>query len=433
MLNALHLPQLDFPKDFLWGSATAAHQIEGGDDHSANLYRETTENYAEKSGLACDHWHRWKEDFQLLKELGHNAYRLSLAWSRLEPEEGVHDPAALAQYLQMLEFLKTIGVKTFVTISHGSKPQWFSKAGDFRVRDNIKFFLRHLQWLIPKIKDYADFFLILNEFNIGGGPSLEETCAFRANSLIAHAKGYRIIKSLCDTPISSAHALRACAPENPFEWFDRQFAALDDWLSNEFFFHGVRTGEIVLPYRDVEFVPELKDALDFYAINYYCRRVVSARSGRIDGQWPTATHLRLIDKDFYLEDFYPEGLTHGLLRCKDRPVYITENGVACEDDRWRILKMALDLAAAHDAIRGGVDLRGYLHWSLLDNYEWSSFVPRFGLVHVNFATQKRTPKPSAFFLREIAQCNSFSGKTVQKYLPEMPILQFYPKQDTREK
>ncbi len=424
MLNAASYPEFKFPKGFLWGSATAGHQIEGDNVHSSNWRDEIARKYAEPSGKACDHWRLYREDIDMIKALGHNAYRLSLNWARLEPENGRYDEAALSQYIDMLTRLKERGIKTFVTISHGGDPAWFGDLGGFSKRENIAFFERHVRRLVPKIKDLVDFWLVINEFNIAGGDSVAAGPC-RANCLVAHARGYHIIKEFSKAPVSSAHALRHSHPANPFDRFDRQFAELDDWLCNEFFFHAIRTGEIVFPYRDGESVPELKGALDYWAVNYYCRRIVSARRKGIDGAWYNATHVKMIDKDFYLEEFYPEGLCAGLLRLKDLPVYITENGVCADDDRWRILKMAQDLAAAHDAMRQGVDLRGYLHWSLMDNYEWSSFVPRFGLVHVDFATFKRTPKPSAYFLKEIVERDGFDGALIRKFLPELPEYKLY--------
>jgi len=424
MLNLHNYPQISFPKGFLWGTATAGHQIEGGNIHSDNWHSEVENKYKEPSGKACDHWRLYREDIDMMKELGHAAYRLSLNWARLEPEEGTHDEAALAQYIDMLSRLKERGIKTFVTISHGGNPQWFAARGGFGKRENVALFERHIRWLVPKIKDLVDFWMVLNEFNIAGGDSVA-AAPYRANCLVAHARGYRIIKEFCTAPVSSAHALRHCHPSNPFDRFDRQFSELDDWLCNEFFFHAIRTGEIVLPYQDGEFIPELKDSVDYWAMNYYCRRIISARRKGIDGDWYTATHLKMTDMNFYLEEFYPEGLTAGLLRLKDKPVYITENGVSADDDRWRIIKLCQDLAALHDAMKQGVDLRGYLHWSLMDNYEWSSFVPRFGLVEVDFKTFKRTPKPSAHFFKEVIERNGFDSALIMKYLPELPTLKLY--------
>lgn len=119
---------------------------------------------------------------------------------------------------------------------------------------------------------------------------------------------------------------------------------------------------------------------------------------------------------------YPEGMTSMLERFNDRPVYITENGCCCDDDRFRVVYLALYLSAVHDAIERGVDVRGYLYWSLMDNYEWSSFIPRFGLVHVDFETFKRTPKPSALFFKDIIARNGFSQDILRNYLSEMPSL-----------
>ena len=245
------------------------------------------------------------------------------------------------------------------------------------------------------------------------------------DNLIAHARGYHIIKGLSKAPVSSAHALRHCQPANPFDKFDRIFSDLDDWKVNEFFFHAIRTGEIVLPYMDAETVPEVKDSVDYWAVNYYCRNLISARKKTADSVWYTATHQKMIDMNFYLEEFFPEGLLCGLLRLKDKPVYITENGVACDDDRWRIVKLAQDLAALSDAVKQGVDVRGYLHWSTMDNYEWYTFKPRFGLVSVDFKTFERTPKPSASFYREIIERNGFDGSLVRKYLPDVPPFRLY--------
>ncbi len=424
MLNLHNILPLKFPENFLWGSATAGHQIEGKNIHSGNYEREMQADWPEKSGKACNHWELYREDIEMIKYLGHKGYRLSLEWSRLEPEEGVHDKEALNRYLDMLTRLKNAGIKTFVTLHHFSCPAWFDRLGGFEKRENVRFFERHIEYIAPKIAELTDFWCVSNEFNICGGNG-PEAANLRANELYAHAKGYHIIKQYSKAPISSAHALRICVPQNPYDKFDTQLAELDDWMSNEFFFHGIRTGEIVFPYRDGEYVPELKDAIDYWAINYYTRRIISARKKGIDAAPFPASRLPMIDQRIYLEEFFPEGLTTGLLRLKDKPVYITENGVCADDDRWRIIKMILDLAALLEAGKNGVDIKGYLHWSLMDNYEWGSFVPRFGLVSVDFKDFRRTPKPSAAFLKEVIAENGISHELLKKYLPELPEFTLY--------
>ena len=168
--------------------------------------------------------------------------------------------------------------------------------------------------------------------------------------------------------------------------------------------------------------PEAKGAMDFWGLNFYVRNLVNSR--RKDLSAPRYPHkkLRMIDLDFYLEEMFPEGATALLDRFSDRPIHITENGCSCNDDRFRIVYMALYLSAIHDAIEHGADVRSYLYWSLMDNYEWGSFVPRFGLVDVDFKTFKRTPKPSAFFFQDVIRRNGFTQEILRKYLHEMPSL-----------
>ena len=426
MLNIFSYPVMKFPEGFLWGSATAAHQIEGDDFNSHEYHQQVSRSFPEISGKACDSYRLYREDVKLLKKIGHKAYRLSIPWSRIEPRQGEFNAEAVEHYRDLLRRLKEEKITTFVTLLHGSTPEWFEQLGNIQVRKNIPLFLKYIQYLVPKIAEYADFFLVFNEFNIAGGRVDEDYRAIRSAHLIAHALGREVIKGIVDRPVSSAHALRYCQPENAFDRFDRIFAELDDWKTNEFFFHAVRSGEIVLPYMDAEFIPEVQDSVDFWAVNYYCRNLISGRRKTADSSFFAATHQRMIDMPFYLEEFFPEGLSIGLQRLKDKPVYITENGLACEDDRWRMVYLSMMLAALHEALKKGVDVRGYLHWSTMDNYEWYTFKPRFGLVHVNFKTFQRTPKTSAWFYKEIIEQNGISGDLIRKYLPEVPVFRTFP-------
>jgi beta-glucosidase len=152
----------------------------------------------------------------------------------------------------------------------------------------------------------------------------------------------------------------------------------------------------------------------------YTRRLIDGRSGNLRSQRYLHKNLPLIDMDFYLDEMSPDQLMHNLERLKDKPVYITENGCACNDDRFRIVYMALHYAAFRQAIDHGVDLRGLFYWSLMDNYEWGSYLPRFGLVDCDRKTFVRTPKPSAGFYRDIIAGNGFSGEVVRKYLQHLP-------------
>jgi beta-glucosidase len=309
-------------------------------------------------------------------------------------------------------------------LHHFTHPHWFEQLGGFRKRENLRYFERYLHFLLPKISRHVSGWNVINEFNLWGGlnPS-PEAGAYKFNMLRCHALGYRLIKVHSTAPVSSAHAFIHWFPRRYYDPLDRSMTNYADLVTNEFFFHALRTGELVLPHCDAEYDPQVKGALDFWAVNYYTRHMIDARRAGLEGPRFKHKELKMIPMDFYLEEMYPEGLIANLERLKDRPVYVTENGCSTTDDRFRIVYLALQLSALKEAIERGVDLRGYFYWSLMDNYEWGTFVPRFGLVEVDFETFRRTPKPSALFYREIIGQNGFGGETVSRFLQELPTLQ----------
>ncbi len=426
MLNLHNFPAIVFPQGFLWGSATAAHQIEGDDIYSINWRDQALhpERFIHHSGKACDSYRLYKEDVELLKTLGHQAYRFSIPWSRIEPEEGKFCREAVEHYRDLLRLLKEAGIKTFVTVSHGSDPAWFWDKGGFADRNALFYFERYVRFIVPELEEMVDFWLTINEINIMERPGCDKF-ELRKNYMICHAKAFRIMKSYSSKPVGAPHAMASIMPKDPHFEADRAHAAMEVWIFNGFFYHALRTGELVFPHYQSETIPELKDSFDFWAINYYTRREVSSRTKSGTEELPLYARLKLIDKEFYMSSFWPEGLYNELLRLKDKPVYITENGCCCTDDRWRIVKMCQDLSAVREAMDDGVDIRGVLHWSLMDNYEWVSFIPRFGLVHVDFETFQRTPKPSAWFFRELIEQNGFTPALIEKYLPELPKFQLF--------
>jgi beta-glucosidase len=230
--------------------------------------------------------------------------------------------------------------------------------------------------------------------------------------------------------VSSAHAFLHEAPKRPRDFMDNAMADFLDWSNNEFFFHAVRTGEIVFPFRDMEYVPELKDSCDFWAVNFYNRHVIDARSAGGKARPFDFNRYRTVDADFYNCEFTPESFMVNLSRLNDKPIHITENGFCAEDDRFRIISLALNLSALHEAIKlYHLDVREYYYWSLMDNYEWQTFTPRFGLVHVDFKTFERVPKPSAGCYREIIANNGFDGSMIEKYVPELPKFTLYDNPD----
>jgi len=418
MYDIFSLPDFTFPKGFLWGSATAGHQIEGDNVDSQHYHKEIANKMPEPSGKACDHYRLFREDVDLIASLGHQAYRLSIEWSRIEPRQGQWNQEALDHYKELLERLRARGVKAYVTFSHFTVPQWFEALGGFRKRENLPHFLRYVEKAGRFLTDLVDAWLIINE-RVMTLPGWE---AYGFNSIRAHAQSYHLLKTFSKAPVSSAHMAVQPYPDRYYDELDRIMAAVRDFRYNGTFLHAIKTGELIAPETDAEDCPEAKGAIDFWALNVYTREIVDSRKKSCAGKRFPHKYLRMIDQDFYLEEMWPEGTTAMLERFSDRPVVISENGCACDDDRFRLVYLTLYLSAVHDAIKRGVDVKGYFYWSLMDNYEWSSFKPRFGLVHVDFETFKRTPKPSAAFFKELIENNGFSQAILRKYLKEMPSL-----------
>lgn len=418
MYDVFSLNDFQFPDGFLWGSATAGHQIEGNNIHSSHYHTEMEWHETARSGQACDGYEMYRQDVDMISALEHQAYRFSLEWSRIEPEEGVWNQEAIDHYLDEMVRLKERGIKVCLTLLHYTLPFWFQQKGGFAKTENIRYFERFVKKNAPVYAPYVDCWFILNEwFSALQDPHL----AFQ--NIRVHGRVYHLLKSLSKAPVSSAHMALEMYPNRYFDEFDRISAAMKNWAVNGVIRHAVRTGELVAPGIDSEECSEIRGAMDFWALNLYTRELVDSRHPQKPAPRFPHKKLRMIDMDFYLEEMYPEGTTAMIEYFKDeRPILISENGCSCNDDRFRIVYIALYLSAIHDAILRGCDVRGYLYWSLMDNFEWSSFLPRFGLVSVDFKTFERTPKPSAFFFRDIIRNNGFSQQILRKYLKELPTL-----------
>nr|WP_321467438.1 family 1 glycosylhydrolase [uncultured Desulfobulbus sp.] len=432
MYDVFSLPSITFPEEFLWGSSTAGHQIEGDNIHSQawhnelkpEFYRDDSERKVRApSGKACDHYRLYREDVELIAELGHRGYRMSIEWSRIEPEEGRWDFQAVAHYEDLLTRLVAKGIQVFVTLHHFTHPLWFDRLGSFAKPENNHYFERYLSFIVPRISAYVSGWNVINEFNQWGGFDAGASIApLKFNMIRIHAMGYHLIKQYSQAPVSSAHAFIHWFPRRFNDTLDRRMTDFIDFSTNEFFFHALRTGELVYPNADAKYDPEVKGAIDFWSVNYYTRHMVDARLANLDGPRFRHKELRMIPMPFYLEEMFPEGLIANLERLADYPVYITENGCCCDDDRFRIVYLALHLSALKEAMDRGVDVRGYFYWSLMDNYEWTTFLPKFGLVAVDPITYARTPKASAWLYRTIIEHNGFSGEMLRSYLDQLPTL-----------
>lgn len=420
MYDIFSIKDVQMPEGFLWGSGYAGHQVEGNNINSDCWHREQEGDpkfFTDKSGIACNSYKMFKDDVELVSKLGHQAFRTSVEWSRIQPDEKTFCEEAAEHYVKFFAALKEKGIKVFCTTVHNSVPKWFADKGGFAKEENLIYFEKYLDYIIPKIVQYVDFYNVLNEFNIHGG------CIDKLNSVRFHALGYHVIKRYSSAPVSSAHAFIDYKPFRPNNKMDIASAAYHDAEDNEFFFHAMRTGEVTQIGADGFISPDVKGTVDFWSINQYTRSLCDSRKGGGNAAY-YHKQLKLINMDFYLEEFYPECMINTLTRLTDKPVYITENGVACDDDRFRIVYIILYLSALRQCMDMGVDVRGYLHWSLLDNYEWRSYIPRFGLCSVDreSGSFERTPKQSAWFYKEIIEKNGFNQEIIRKYINELPSL-----------
>ena len=382
----------DFPDDFLWGTATAAHQVEG-DNHNSDWWRyEHAPGSAalESSGDAIDHFHRYVDDFRLLASMGHTAHRLSLEWARIEPAPGEFSRSALAHYRAVLEALRATGMRSFVTLHHFTLPAWFAERGGWLAHDALDHFQRYCERAARELGDLVDFFCTINE------PQMV--------ALHGYLEGYfppgetnptlwkRVGRVLLDAHKVAVRAVRAESAASPglVVQLPLLAPARDDDASRVFL-EALR-GEIVDLHLDG--ITDDPDAGDWLGVQYYRKNWVDPASPTLFGAAPAGTQLTQMGWAVH-----PDGLREMLHRAAKTglPLYVTENGIATEDDRERIDYLESHLEAVRTARAEGVDVRGYIHWSAFDNFEWAAgYGPKFGLIAVDRDNGfRRLPKPSA--------------------------------------
>jgi beta-glucosidase len=422
---------LRFPKDFLWGCATAAHQVEGNNTNNNWWEWEQQPGHikgGDVSGIACDHYNRFDSDFALAQELGHNAHRLSVEWSRIEPEEGRWDMKEVAHYRQVMESLHRHGMIPMVTLHHFTNPIWLERQGGWTNPRSVELIARFSGFIARELGDLVPFWLTINEpmivvasYLFGGGPPGQSdwntAMTVSRHLLQAHGSMYRAVKeSTSHNPhVGPVLAMPHIEPYDPNSEDDRNAAQLADLLMNEYFLAGIDTGTVGPPAGQGEEAPGLKDSWDLIGINYYSRhRMAHDQPPDIGGLPPPDAELTLMGYEVY-----PEGFYHELMRLKQYgpPVYVTENGISTKDDTQRCRHLLRHLAEVHRALQEGTDIRGYLHWTLIDNFEWAEgYQQWFGMVAMEPGTLKRRPRPSAYLFRDIARGNAVTAAQLKEYV-----------------
>lgn len=417
-----------FPKRFFWGASTSAHQVEGGNvndwttwelAHAKELAQtahkrlmangtgvlmsdlanwdqikadaEDPNNYI--SGRGVDHYRRYEEDFDLLEKLNLNSFRFGIEWSRIEPEEGKWDLAAIKHYKDYIAELRRRHIEPFPNLWHYTFPTWFAEKGGFEKRSNIKYFERFVQKFADELMDDVVYVITLNEPNVYASfgyltaewpPQKRNLRLFSKvywNLAMAHRKAYRIIKSKKPhAQVGLASQLGNIQAKRPHNILDEMVTKWMRYFWNWWFLKRTR--------KEQDFI-----GFNYYFTDYY--RYNNAMK-------PDDPRLPVSDLGWYME---PEGIYPLLLRIWARfkkPIIITENGLADTNDEYRRWWIEETIVAMERAISEGVDLRGYFQWSLLDNFEWSyGWWPHFGLVAVDRKHgMKRTIRPSAKWYAE---------------------------------
>jgi len=374
--------KIEFPKEFFWGAATAAYQVEGGIENN-DWAQAAREGRVPICGKATNHFELFEKDFDLAKELGHNSHRFSIEWSRIEPIEGKFDLEAIEHYKQVLKALRVRGITPFVTLWHFTLPTWFSNQGGFSHKKGPEIFARYCEFVAEKLQGEMKYIITINEPLVwaSAGYLKANWPPFRMNPfsflkiisqlIKAHNLAFKKIKA-----ISSEYQI-GVAKHNIY------------FFSNNYFWNKGQAG-FMSWFWNRRFLDGIQDNQDFIGLNFYFTK----RFGR---------KIKTLQSDMGW-DIFPEGLFHCLLELKryNKPVIVTENGVADKADLLRASFIRDSVSFVKKAMDEGVDVRGYLYWSLLDNYEWSfGFTERFGLIDVDHQTLRREIRPSALIYKEI--------------------------------
>lgn len=382
---------------FLWGAATSAHQVEGHNIHNDWWAWEKAQTRRPQSGAATDHYHRFREDFALAKSLGHTAHRLSLEWSRFEYNENSWSHKAVAHYREVLQELRRLKLTSFVTLHHFTNPQWIAQKGGWENPRVVHYFERYVRKVVDELGELVDFWVTINEpmvyalqgyWNKKWPPQVHSLT--RLNRVInnlasAHTSAYHVIhKVFPEAKVGLAQSAIAYEGAHAKHSLDIHAVAFKGWLYNHRFF---------------SLTPRTHD---YIGLNYYFGKHEHAQlfPPRLSSQpmpgvvsdlnWPS----------------HPAGLTNLLLEFKryKAPLYILENGLADANDSRRADYLRQHIRAVEAAQEKGADVRGYFHWSLLDNFEWAEgFTPRFGLVEVDYKTLARRPRVSAYVYKAIIE------------------------------
>ncbi|MBN2303374.1 MAG: glycoside hydrolase family 1 protein [Anaerolineae bacterium] len=444
---------MQFPPGFLWGAATAAHQVEGGNTNNQwHAWEEAGRVYRQqRAGTACDWWGgRYAEDFDHAAAMRHNAHRFSIEWSRIEPEPGTFDESALDHYVQVLDALRQRHMEPLVTLHHFTNPLWLQERGGWANPDVVQYFEEFVRFVVDALGDRVTMWCTINEPMVyatqshlfghfpPGGQSLGQAFRVAENMLRGHAAAYHAIKELHPAAqVGFAKHQISLTTRRP-ALLHGPARNLIGGVFNRAWVEALMTGTLRFPLRKID-VPQARDTLDWIGLNYYYRFLVGFHP-----RYPRRLFLQQTQPPDGIQgpdsvgEIWPEGLfEHIRWLCErtSKPLYVTENGVPDPDDALRPLHLVRSLRSVWQAINFNYPVKGYFHWTLADNFEWSEgYAPRFrfGLYACDPETQQRTKRRSADLYGEVCAANALTSDIARRYLPH-DFEQLFPGVDVQEK
>lgn len=400
-----------FPKEFLWGTATSAYQIEG-DNFSSDWHNWADRGKVPEAGKAADHIHHLKEDVGLMKQCGANAYRMSIEWSRICPQIDKVDQDALEYYKNEVKSLHQDNITVFLTLNHFTLPQWFLDLGGWENRKNLKYFKGFVE-IICQAFGNIEFWTTINEPTVyvmqayysgvfpPGQKSLLKTWRVLNNLILAHKEAYKIIRQkIPNAKIGIAQNALCLSP----------------WPRDGILFRLVNF--FIKRYWNHYFFRKSRKMHDYIGLNYYFHYYLKVGLSGIKIVSPSKLKLQLNQRGW---EVYPAGIKELCLDFKKykRPIYILENGIATTNDEQRQKFLLTHLGKLLEAMEFGADVRGYFYWSLIDNYEWEAgFGPKFGLAEVDFKTFKRKLRPSGLVFANMVKNNSIDYDQIKEVIKE---------------
>lgn len=400
-----------FPDGFYWGAGTSAYQVEGGIENT-DWAEAARDGRLPVCGMACDHYHRFEADFDIAKSLSHTAHRFSVEWARIEPEAGKFNEEAISHYREVLMALRARNIKPFITLWHFTLPLWFSKSGGFERADAPEVFARYCAFVVSRLADLCENFSTMNEPEVfasngwlrGTWPPFKRFALTDMVSITNSGRQYeakaskgleplflyfKVMKNLALAHNFAYREIKKVAPKVDVSVvkhvivFDANWNPLNKikaYIANYFWTY--------------KFMNRVKDYCDSIGLNYYFYT-----------QFGDKRKWRKTDMDW---NFAPEHIYDALMMLAKykKPLFVSEAGVADSTDTGRAEYITKQVLGTWRAIQAGADVHGHLYWSLLDNYELAlGFKKRFGLVEIDYSTQERKIRPSAYVYKKICEQN----------------------------